>query len=113
MSSEDLELNCGIRSVLTRHWIDLSKTNFFVRRGHVHMSGEVSLIGVQRPSEDTAVALRAVESDVRRLQAIKSLSFDFTNWVRDDSGVWKCSRKKSEEPRRGNADEVRESSDEY
>ncbi len=115
MSSQDLELNCGIRNVLTRHWIDLTKTNFFVRRGHVHMSGEVSVIGVQRPREDTADALRAFESDVRRLQEIKSVSFDFTNWARDDSGVWRCLGKKSspEQSPPNTGGEAREVSDAY
>lgn len=90
MSSEDLELRCGVRNALTRHWIDLTKTNFYVRRGHVQLSGEVSVVGAQRPSEDTAEALKAFESDVRRLQEVKSVSFEFTNWVRNDSGAWTC-----------------------
>lgn len=94
MSSQDLELRCGIRNVLTRHWIDLTKTNFFVRRGHVHMSGEISVVGAQRPREDTVEALKAFESDVRRLQEVKSVSFEFTNCVRDESGAWTCLDKK-------------------
>lgn len=90
MTAQDLELNCGIRSALTRHWIDLTKTNFFARRGHVHMSGEVSVVGAHRPREDTAGALKAFESELRRLQEVRSVSFEFTNWARDETGVWIC-----------------------
>ncbi len=90
MSSQDLELNCGVRNVLARHWIDLTKTNFYVRKGHVQMSGEVAVVGVQRPGQETAEALKAFESDVRRLHEVKSVSFEFTNWVRNESGAWIC-----------------------
>ena len=88
MSVEDIQLNCSVRNVLTRHWIDLTKTNFFVRRGNVHMSGEVSVVGSQCAQQDTAIVLRAFESDVRRLRDVRSVSFEFTNWIRDDSGAW-------------------------
>ena len=88
MSQEDLELRCGVRNALTRHWIDLTKTNFLVRRGHVELTGEAAVVGAQRGREDTAEALKAVEADVRRLREVKSVHFDFTNWVREDSGQW-------------------------
>ncbi len=107
MSSQDLDLNCGVRNVLTRHWIDPTKTNLFVRKGHVHMSGEASMVGVPRPGQETAEALKALESDVRRLHEVKSVSFEFTNWVRNDSGAWICrDRKKTsdESPATRNGD---------
>ncbi len=94
VSAEDLELNCGVRNALNRHWIDLTKTNFFARRGHVHMSGEVSVVGPKRPPEDTANALKAFESDLRRMRDVHSMSFEFTNWIRDDSGAWHCMDKR-------------------
>ncbi|MFN0009354.1 MAG: hypothetical protein ACKVXR_15730 [Planctomycetota bacterium] len=90
MAASDLELTCGIRGVLTRHAIDLTKTNFFARRGHVHMSGEVALVGANRPPEQTADTLKACESELRRLQEVRTLSFEFTNWIRDDLGGWIC-----------------------
>lgn len=90
MTARDLELTCGIRSVLTRHSLDLTKTNFFARRGHVHMSGEVALIGAGRLPEQTADTLKAFESELRRLQEVRTVTFEFTNWVRDDLGAWIC-----------------------
>jgi hypothetical protein len=92
LSQQDLELRGGVRNALTRHWIDLSKTNFLVRRGHVELSGEAAVVGAQRSREDTAQALKAFESDVRRLKEVKSVHFDFTNWVREDSGEWTSRR---------------------
>lgn len=90
MAAQDLQLTCGIRSVLSRHWIDLSKTAFFARRGHVHMSGQLSVLGPPRKPAEIATTLKAFESELRRLREVKTISFEFTNWIRDDSGVWIC-----------------------
>ena len=95
MSAQDLQLNCGIRSVLSRHWIDLTKTSFYARRGHVHMSGEVQVVGARKGAEETAHVLRAFELELKRLQAVRSVSFEFSNWVRDGAGVWICLDKKT------------------
>lgn len=88
MAAEDLQLNCGIRNVLNRHSIDLTKTSFYARRGHVHLSGKLDVVGPCRGPEDTVSTLKAFESELRRLREVKTISFDFTNWVRDDTGVW-------------------------
>ena len=88
MTAQDLELNCGVRGVLSRHWIDLTKTSFFARRGHVHLTGEVRVIGESQSTEDTADTLKATEAELHRLRDVKTVSFEFTNWVRDGAGVW-------------------------
>src|SRR5262245_55967465 len=94
VSSLDLELNCDIRNALTRHSIDLTKTNFFARRGHVHLSGRAAVVGANRPPEATAAALKAFESELRRLREVHSVSFEFTNWARDETGAWICLERK-------------------
>ena len=93
MSVPDLELNSGVRSVLNRHWIDLTKTSFYARKGHVHLGGEVAVIGAGKESAGTAEALKATEAEIRRLRDVKTVSFEFTNWVRDSAGVWICLEK--------------------
>lgn len=93
MSVQDLELNSGVRSVLSRHWIDLTKTSFFARKGHVHLGGEVALLGAGGEKEGTAEMLKATEAEIRRLRDVKTVSFEFTNWVRDGAGVWVCLEK--------------------
>jgi len=103
MSASDLQLNCGIRSVLSRHWIDLTKTSFYARRGHVHMTGEVQVVGARKGGQETADVLRAFELELKRLQAVRSVSFEFTNWVRDGAGVWICLDKKTPSPPPGPA----------
>ena len=98
MAAQDLELNCDIRNALTRHSIDLTKTNFFARRGHVHLSGQASVVGAHRPPEATAGALKAFESELRRLPEVRSISFEFTNWARDETGAWVCLERESSSP---------------
>ena len=93
MSVQDLELNSGVRSVLNRHWIDLTKTSFYARKGHVHLGGEVAVIGAGKETAGTAEALKATETEIRRLRDVKTVSFEFTNWVRDGAGAWICLEK--------------------
>jgi hypothetical protein len=97
VSVQDLELNSGVRSVLSRHWIDLTKTSFFARKGHVHLGGEVAVIGAGE-SQGTAETLKATEAEIRRLRDVKTVSFEFTNWVRDGAGVWICLEKEADSP---------------
>jgi hypothetical protein len=100
---QDLELNSGVRSVLNRHWIDLTKTSFFARRGHVHLGGEVAVLGGRGEKDGTAEALKATEAELRRLRDVKTVSFEFTNWVRDGAGVWICLEKEMPGEQDGNA----------
>jgi len=95
MSAQDLELNSGVRTVLSRHWIDLTKTSFFARKGHVHLGGEVAVLG-ETQRQETAETLKATEAELRRLRDVKTISFEFTNWVRDGAGSWVCLEKGSE-----------------
>ena len=106
MSVQDLELNSGVRSVLSRHWIDLTKTSFYARKGHVHLGGEVAVIGAKNELAGTADALKATEAELRRLRDVKTISFEFTNWVRDGAGVWICLDKDDETQGQGPAPSV-------
>lgn len=97
MTVQDLQVNCSVRSVLCRHWIDSRRLNYTTRRGHVHLSGEVQMLGAYAGKQVTAIALTAVENELRQMRDIKSTQFHFTNWLRDDDGNWRCTEK--EEPR--------------
>ncbi len=90
MSVQDLELNCQIRGVLARHWIDPNRLSFSARRGHVHLSGELLVIGADKDKEKTIGVLQAVEAEIRRVQAVRTVTFELTNWIRDDGGAWIC-----------------------
>jgi hypothetical protein len=90
MSVQDLELNCQIRGVLARHWIDSNRLSFSARRGHVLLSGELLVIGAPKEKEKTIGVLQSLESEIRRAQSVRTVSFELTNWVRDDCGGWIC-----------------------
>ena len=62
-----------------------------------------------------AEALKAFESDVRRLHEVRSVSFEFTNWVRNDSGAWICrdSKKTPEQAATKTDSEPHETADAY
>jgi hypothetical protein len=90
MSVQDLELNCHVRGVLARHWIDSNRISFHTRRGHVQLAGELRVIGAPKNKERTAGVLQAVESEIRRVQAVRTVSFELTNWIRDECGGWVC-----------------------
>jgi hypothetical protein len=98
MAAQDLELSSGVRSVLARHWIDLTKTTYFVRRGHVTLGGEVSLLGGGHGAGNTADMLKAFEVELHRLREVKTVTFEFSNWIRDGAGVWICLYRKPNEP---------------
>ena len=90
MSVQDLELNCHVRGILARHWIDSNRLSFRARRGHVQLAGEWLVIGEPRDKQRTAGVLQVVESEIRRAQAVRTVTFELTNWIRDDGGGWVC-----------------------
>ena len=98
MAAQDLELTSGVRSVMARHWIDLTKTTYFVRRGHVTLGGEVNVLGRGNAPGSTADMLKAFEVELHRLREVKTVTFEFTNWIRDGAGVWICLYRKSSDP---------------
>ncbi len=96
MSVEDLQLNCTIRSVLARHWIDTHLLCYRSARGNVHVQGELKTLGVPKALEETAHTLFTLESEVRQLRGVRSVQLEFTNWFRNDAGNWECLEKETE-----------------
>jgi hypothetical protein len=90
MTVQDFELNCTIRGVLARHWIDSNRLMFRARRGHIQVAGEFRLLGAPNDREITATVLRRVESEIRRVQSVRTVTFELTNWLRDEAGGWVC-----------------------
>lgn len=103
MSAQDLEINCQVRGIVSRYWLDPNRLSFQTRRGNVHVSGEVRVTGAEQESEQIAGILRSLEDDVRRLPSVYEVEFELTNWRRDESGGWvsteeRAEAKPSEEP---------------
>lgn len=96
MSAQDLEINCQVRGIVSRYWLDPNRLSFQTRRGNVHVSGEVRVTGAEQGNEEIAGILRSLEDDVRRLPSVYEVEFELTNWRRDESGVWICAEQRAE-----------------
>jgi hypothetical protein len=88
MSVNDPEINQGVRQVLTRNWIDLSKTNFASRRGIVRMMGELKKIGREQESQLEPAHLDQLDGELKRLKGVQRVHFDLANWKRNEEGQW-------------------------
>jgi hypothetical protein len=96
MASSDHEINRGVRSVLSRHWVDLTKTAFASRRGIVRLMGEMRRVGTdaQKPLDPTN--LEVIDNELRRVTGVTRVHFDLSNWHKNSEGEWEL----SEEARR-------------
>ena len=82
----DIEINCDIRAVLVRHWIDLGKVLFRSSNGSVWMRGSVQRIpGVKTPL--TPPIMENVFSDLKRIRGVSCVYADFENWAQQ-LGRW-------------------------
>src|SRR5262249_16767505 len=94
MSVQDLELNCQVRAIVAKFWIDPNRLSLSARRGNVHISGELRFTGAEQDHEQTVEMLQSLESDLRSLHDIRELEFELTNWTHDASGGWVCVEKR-------------------
>ena len=88
MAHSDQEINCGVRSVLSRHWVDLSKTNFASRRGIVRLMGELRRLGAESSKPLEPQNLEALDSEIKRLRGVDRVHFDLANWRKNSEGEW-------------------------
>jgi len=88
MAHSDLEINRGVRSVLTRHWLDLSKTNFASRRGIVRLMGELKRLGAETGKPLEARNLETLDTEIKRLRGVDRVHFDLANWRKNEEGEW-------------------------
>jgi hypothetical protein len=81
----DLDINCRVRRVLVRHWIDLGKISVRTARCVVSLSGSLMRLPHIAPNADAATPSTIFEEikripDVRRLQLnldnCEGLAFD-------------------------------------
>ena len=81
----DLEINCRVRRVLVRHWIDLGKVSIRTSRCVVSLNGSLMRLPHVAPDVDAATPAVIFEEikripDVRRLQLnldnCEGLAFD-------------------------------------
>jgi len=88
MTVSDHEINRGVRGVLTRHWVDLSSTNFASRKGVVRLVGELRRMGSDPASSLESTNIVAIDAELRRIRGVQRVHLDVTNWRRNDDGDW-------------------------
>ena len=88
MSHSDQEVNRGVRSVLSRHWVDLTKTNFASRRGIVRLMGELQRLGPESSRPMEPQNLETLDSELRRVRGVDRVHFDLANWSKNEEGEW-------------------------
>ena len=84
----DCEIRSELRSLCARSRIDLQRIQIAVASGVVRMGGEVSYHGASSGGKAAAMRLENLERDIVSLKGVRSVSFDFRNWRRMESGEW-------------------------
>ena len=84
----DTQVRAELRSVMTRHRMDLNKTSFVCARGIVRMMGEL-----RRQQEHSAhpihhTDVEALELDMSKVRGVVRIHMDLKEWQRDGSGQW-------------------------
>jgi len=89
MEHSEQDINRGVRSVLTRHWVDLTKTSFLSRRGILRMTGELQRLGAAASTKVQPTALETLDQELKRVRGVRHVYYDFANWRRSEDGEWR------------------------
>lgn len=85
----DLEINCAVRRVLVRHWIDLGRMSLRTTRGVVCLTGTISKISHAGAPLDTGRML-VILAEIKRLKNVQRINTNLTNWI-FEGGTWRMS----------------------
>ena len=83
----DLEINCAVRKVLVRHWIDLGRISVRTSAGVITLSGALDKL----PNVDAPLTSSSVEemiAEIRRVFSVRRIQPVLSNWTELD-GMWK------------------------
>jgi len=89
MENSDHDINRGVRSVLSRHWVDMTKTNFLSRRGILRMMGELRRLGADASAPIRPQVLDTLDQELKRVRGVRRVHYDLANWRRDEGGEWR------------------------
>ena len=74
----DMEINCRVRRVLVRHWIDLNKLSVRTSRCVISLSG--SLMRLPHTASDAGAATpAAIFEDIKRIPDVRRLQLNLDN----------------------------------
>jgi hypothetical protein len=83
----DLDINCAVRKILVRHWIDLGRISMRTTGGVAHLNGELArLPKVEMPLTPSTVT--EMINEIRRTSGARRVEAEFINWAEHDD-VWK------------------------
>ena len=74
----DLDINCRVRRVLIRHWIDLNKLTVRTSRCVVSLNGSLLRVPHVAPDVDTATPA-AIFEEIKRLPDVRRLQLNLDN----------------------------------
>ncbi len=85
----DTQIRAGLRAVLTRHHVDLSKTSFSCARGVVRLLGELRRHGVGPTQSLELGEMDTLERELGAVKGVARVHFELANWRRLASGEWR------------------------
>ena len=88
MPVSDFKIVSTIRSALTKRWIDLHKLRVAAFRGTIRLSGELRRIGHHEWTKANPPRLETLELDLKRIQGVRRVFFELTNFRRNEAGQW-------------------------
>lgn len=88
MPVSDFRINSRVRSCLARHWIDTQQVSFGSFRGIVRISGTLVFLGDRGLGARLQCDLTSLEEEIRRVDGVRTVHFDFTNCWKGSSGEW-------------------------
>ena len=102
MTQARAQITNEVRRILVRNWIDLERITFGFFSGSIRISGELVKLRRTGYTDPGISILEILEAEIGRVEDVKHVQFELTNWKRDDSGVWRAnSRRVAEEPTGG------------
>ena len=95
---DDKDLISKIRRVIVSNWFEVSVMRTRVIRGLVLLSGKVNKQGegAEKPKV-IAGSLRKLDGELRAVRGVRSVSYDFENWVQLPSGAWRIRGQEEDE----------------
>lgn len=83
---QDWEINCQVRSYLVKWWIDIKKLDIRTIGGVVYIKGAIRFKEGRLQENEESNAILHIEKDLRKMQGVKGVKLEFTNWAKCEDG---------------------------
>ena len=89
MGASDFRINSKVRSVLARHWIDLSRVGLSSISGTVRLTGILCRLSSESDVDPfTGQHLAQLETELLSIKEVKRVYFNLDNWRKDGNRQW-------------------------